>query len=81
MSILLALSPDHKYSARLANHELANGVITSQNHIMRKAYTDIAIFLAQANTKNITKHYSFFSIFSCYITCMIIHTHPIASNY
>ena len=57
MSILLALSPDRGCSARPAYQAWVSGVIaTSQNHNMRSAYTDVPIFLAQKNTKNVTKH-------------------------
>ena len=62
MLISLALSPDRRRSARPAGQARASGVIvTSQNRNMRSAYTDIPIFLAQKNTKNVTKRYGYYS--------------------
>ena len=61
MSILLALSPDRGRSATSAGQARGSGVIAMlQNRNTRSAYTDISIFLAQKNTKNVTKHHGFY---------------------
>ena len=61
MLISLALSPNRGRSARSAGQAWASGVIaTSQNRNMRSAYTDVPIFLAQKNTKNVTKRHGFY---------------------
>ena len=54
MSISLAISPP-------AGQARVSGVIpTSQNRNTRSAYTDVPIFLAQKNTKNVTKRNGFY---------------------
>ena len=48
-------------SDRPASQARVSGVIAmSQNRNMRSAYTDIPIFLAQKNTKKVTKHHGFY---------------------
>ena len=62
MSISLAPSPDRERSARPAIQAWASGMIaTSQNHNMRSAYMDVPIFLAQKNTKNVSKRHGYYS--------------------
>ena len=45
-----------------ASQAQASGVfVMSQNCNMQSMYTDVPIFLAQKNTKNVTEHHVFFS--------------------
>ena len=75
MSILLPLSPDRGHSATLASQARGSGVIaTSQNRNTRSAYTDIPIFLAQKNTKNVTKRHSFY-FYPLYADTVPLSTH------
>ena len=57
MSISLALSPYRRWPAGQAQ---GSGMIaTSQRRNMRSAYTNVPIFLALKNTKNVTKRHGF----------------------
>ena len=75
----LAFSPNHHgRSATSAGQALVSGVIpTSQNYNARSAYTDVSFFLAQKNTKNVTKPHSFYfyhrRLYNVYYMGMCIH--------
>ena len=61
MLISLGLLPDCGRSARPASQARVSGMIaTSLNRNMRSACMDVPIFLAQKNTKNITKRHGFY---------------------
>ena len=78
MSISLALSTNHgrTRSARPASQARVSGVIaTSQNRNMRSTCTDVPIFLAQKNTKNVTKRHGFYFYLLYADTVPLIYIH------